>query len=143
MQKIFCLCLYINNSNNKGGYMFVQSISFQNDKTCFNGKIGKATLIKAKQYLPKEDYNNLKNARFGKNQFTNVELIRENIISYDGLNRNNVQNNLYAVITNLRKKLPPVKINLGSGDMPVDRMFFARLSNAVINGENILSKLKS
>lgn len=123
--------------------MFVQSISFQNDKTCFNGKICKATLIKAKQYLSKEDYNNLKNARFGKNQFTNVELIRENIISYDELNRNNVQNNLYAVITNLRKKLPPVKINLGSDDMPVDRMFFARLSNAVINGENILSKLKS
>lgn len=123
--------------------MLLQSLSFQNDKTCFNGKIGKTTLLKAQQYLPKNEYNLLKNSRFGKNQFTNIELIRENVISADDFGRSNVQNNLYAVITNIRKKLPPVKINLGSGEMPLDRTFLARLSNAVINGENILSKLKS
>lgn len=123
--------------------MLLQSLSFQNDKTCFNGKIGKSTLLKAQQYLPENEYNLLKNSRFGKNQFTNIELIRENVISADDFGRSNVQNNLYAVITNIRKKLPPVKIKLGSGEMPLDRTFLARLSNAVINGENILSKLKS
>lgn len=122
--------------------MLVQAISNQNDKTNFSGKIGKSTLLKAKQYLPKDDYKLLKQARFGKNPLTNIELVREDILYFDDFNRNHVQHNLFAIITNVKKSLPPVKINLGADDMPLDKVFFVRISGAVIKAEEILSNMK-
>lgn len=122
--------------------MLVQPMSYHNDKTYFSGKIGKSTLLKAKQYLSKEDYNSLKRARFGKNPLTNIELVRENVVNFDDFNRNHVQHNLFAIITNVKKNLTPVKIHLGADDMPLDKLFFAKLSNAVVKAEDILSKIK-
>lgn len=118
--------------------MFVSPVSYQSQKVAFDGKIGTKTLNNVKNVLSKEEYNLLKNFRAGKNQFTNIELERRTVPLQDEEGRFFNQSSIFAVISNKKKVSKPISIEIGKDTIALGRLFFARLSNAVIKAEKQL-----